>query len=241
QKSNSESSPSPAPYIAENSDVLMNECIDHYGFDDINNKKFAFTFRSKKFDAQFKNGKYLYTSVLKDSTGSTIDSLWNDGFSRHKNGDLVTTPEVKLKGYAATLNSIVYFALLPYGLNHEGVLLGQLDTMSFGDTKYYLIAVDFASDDPEAHNDSYMYWINSTNKSIDYLAYYFCDEYCDYRFRVKTKEHHVDGFRFQDYDNYKPTDSILGLTDLMTAYKNNRLKKVSEIKLEAIQVSEAEF
>jgi len=35
----------------------------------------------------------------------------------------------------------------------------------------------------EDHEDKFMYWVNTQDYRIDYMAYSYCEEDCGYRFR----------------------------------------------------------
>ncbi|MDZ7650644.1 MAG: DUF6503 family protein [Cytophagales bacterium] len=118
------------------------------------------------------------------------DFLSNDGFKREINGVEVNVIDSMKVKYTASVNSVIYFALLPYGLNDDAVIkkfVGETQIESKSIT--YIIEITFKQDGGgEDFEDVFLYWINKESYAIDYMAYSFEENNkADYRFRKAYK------------------------------------------------------
>jgi hypothetical protein len=68
------------------------------------------------------------------------------------------------------LNSVIYFATLPYKLQDASVTKTFVEEATIKGKRYDLIKVTFGQDGGKDFDDEYMYWINKDTPS-DYLAY----------------------------------------------------------------------
>jgi hypothetical protein len=141
--------------------------------------------------------------------------------------------------YANSLNSVLYFVQLPYGLNAPAVKKKLVGEAEIGEKKYYEIEVTFAQEGGGAdHEDIYMYWVAQDAFTVDYFAYKFFTGKGGIRFRKAYNPTVVNGLRFVDYENYKvePWEKV----DLQTVdelFVAGKLQLLSEIKTENISVS----
>jgi len=140
--------------------------------------------------------------------------------------------------YTASVNSVHYFSVLPYGLNDNAVIRTLLEDERINDTDYYKVKVTFTQDGGgEDYEDVFVYWLNKESFKLDYLAYsYNEDDGVGMRFREAYNERYVNGLRFVDYNNYKAEDTKINLTKLGKAFENNQLKLLSKIELENVKV-----
>lgn len=93
-------------------------------------------------------------------------------FTGEINGSKVELPEERENAYANSVNSVIYFALLPHGLNDAAVNKEYLGEAIIKDQPYHKIKVTF---DPEGggsdHEDEFIYWIHQKSNSMDFLGY----------------------------------------------------------------------
>ena len=83
--------------------------------------------------------------------------------------------------------------------------------------------------------DQYYYWINKKSHTMDYLAYNYKVNGGGVRFRSSYNRRNVGGIIFQDYINYK-AEVGTPLKDLPTLYENDKLKEVSRIDTENVEL-----
>jgi hypothetical protein len=140
--------------------------------------------------------------------------------------------------YRASVNSVHYFSVLPFGLNDKAVnktLMGD-DTIKTKD--YFKVKVTFNPEGGgEDYEDVFIYWINKTNFKVDYLAYSYNEiDGKGLRFRQAYNERFVNGIRIVDYNNYKTENTSIPLEDLGTAFDTDKLVLLSKIELENVEV-----
>jgi hypothetical protein len=140
--------------------------------------------------------------------------------------------------YTASVNTVHYFALLPYGLNDAAVNKSSLGEVTIKNKVYHKIKVTFSQEGGgEDYEDVFVYWIDAETFKADYIAYsYIEDDGVGIRFREAYNERMVNGLRFVDYNNYKSEDATMDLLGLDKAFESGSLKLLSKIELENIVV-----
>lgn len=125
---------------------IVDKAIEAAGGEKYNHLDAEFDFRDKHYIAKRNNGAFSYERVFKDSLGTVHDYVTNEGFKREINGKPVAVPDTMATKYAASTNSVNYFALLPYGLNDAAVNKKFLGEAFINDTAYYKIQVTFSKE-----------------------------------------------------------------------------------------------
>ena len=196
-----------------------------------------FTFRDKCYISIRDGGAYQFERIFADSSGVTRDVLTNDGFRRYKNDTLVRLADSTAAKYANSVNSVLYFAQLPYGLNAPAAKKALLGKATIKNKNYYEIGVRFSEDGGGTDfEDEFVYWINTETFTVDYLAYSYATDGGGIRFREAYNERFVEGIRFVDYNNYKPESLDVSLTELDGLFEQGALKLLSTIETEAVGV-----
>lgn len=201
------------------------------------NSNTEFDFRDRHYIAKRNGGIFSYERITKDSINTTHDFLSNDGFRREINGSQVEVADSMKTRYSASVNSVVYFALLPYGLNDASVQKKFLGETQIENREQYVVEITFVREGGgEDHDDVFMYWINKKEFTIDYMAYSFAENDGEgYRFRKAYNPRRVNGILFFDYINYKPKSEV-NLTALEELFKKGELEELSKIELLNISV-----
>lgn len=218
-------------------DLIIDECIKVHGGKAYNKAKFAFEFRDKTYTYEYYRGKYEYERLFIHVTGNAVrDVMSNTQFERYIDGKLVQLSEEKSKAYSNSVNSVNYFAFLPFFLKDKAVISEYLGKEDIRKQSYDKIKVTFSEDGGgDDFNDVYVYWIHQENKTMDYLAYSY-DQPDDkgVRFRSAYNPRTISGIRFQDYVNYKhdPDTPVHGLGAL---YTKGELSELSRIELKNIR------
>jgi hypothetical protein len=199
-----------------------------------------FDFRGRHYVGSREGGKFSYERIFpseKDSTQTIRDVVSNDGFKRFMNDSLATVPDSMAVRYTSSVNSVLYFALLPYGLNDASVRKKFLGKTTLENKSYYKIEVTFNQEGGgEDHEDQFIYWIDASDYTIGFLAYSYAeDDGIGYRLRKAYNSRKVNGILFSDYINYAPKGDVK-LEDLEELYKKNELKELSKIQTTNIQV-----
>lgn len=218
--------------------LIIDQAIKAHGGDRFDNMSLSFDFRDRHYTALRKNGSYEYTREFTDSLGRVKDVLSNEGFYRMVNGNRVELPDEKANAYSNSVNSVIYFALLPFGLNDAAVNKEYMGEVKVKGQSYLKIKVTFDQEGGGSdHEDEYMYWIHPERHTVDYLAYSFSVNEGGMRFREARIVRNIKGILFADYVNYETVSDTIALEHLDTAFENAGLKKLSDINLENINVN----
>jgi len=217
---------------------IVDKTIEISGGEKYLNAEIDFDFRDKHYRSVREKGKFQYEREFKDSLGMIKDVLNNNGFQRFINNDVANIPDSMAVKYTSSVNSVHYFALLPFGLNDVAVNKSNLGDVTINDRLYHKIKVWFNQEDGgEDFEDVFIYWIDSETFNADYIAYsYIESDGIGIRFREAYNERIVNGLRFVDYNNYKSEDASMNLLGLDTAFEAGNLKLLSKIELENIMV-----
>ncbi|RNC79816.1 MAG: deoxyribose-phosphate aldolase [Winogradskyella sp.] len=197
-----------------------------------------FDFRSLGYRSVYSSeGKVLRRHIFKEED-TILDFLKGNQFQRYINKIPVKVPDSMIPRYSASVNSVHYFSVLPYGLNDKAVNKELIGEEQIKANNYYKVKVTFDEEGGgEDFEDVFIYWINKKTYKADYLAYsYNEDDDVGMRFREAYNERYVKGLRFVDYNNYKSEDESVSLLELGNAFDTNKLKLLSMIELENVDV-----
>ncbi len=213
---------------------IIDNAISASGGEKYLNSTIEFDFRERHYIAVRNGGKFSYERVFvndKDKTETIHDYVSNGGFKRESNGKVIEVLDSMKTKYTASVNSVLYFALLPYGLNDQSVKKTYLGESIMDGNSYYKIEITFdQKGGGEDFEDTFQYWINTSDFTIGFMAYaYEEDDGIGFRLRKAYSSKRVNGILFSDYINYAPTGDSK-LDDLEELYKQNKLKELSRIE-----------
>jgi hypothetical protein len=196
-----------------------------------------FDFRNKHYSAKRNKGIFTYTREFEDSTGYIKDIYTNDGFVRLIDGDTANITEKKAAAYTNSVNSVIYFALLPFGLNDPAVVKEYIGKSIISEKEYYKIMVTFREEGGgKDHEDIFVYWFDTNDYSMDYFSYLYFTDGGGIRFREATNVRTINGITFADYNNYGIESTDYDITQTDSLFLNNKIKLLSNIILENINV-----
>ena len=140
--------------------------------------------------------------------------------------------------YANSVNSVIYFAFLPYRLNDASVIKNYLGKVNVLDKEYHKIQVTFRQEGGgEDFEDVFIYWFDSEDYILDYFAYEYQTNGGGIRFREATNPGDINGIQIQDYFNYKPKKGVeFKLSEIDEYYQQDKLEKLSDIDLKNVNV-----
>ena len=207
---------------------IVNQCIEEHGGKNYSDMDVSFDFRQFRIHLKQKGGIFLYERTSKDSLNNEIhDILTNDSFTREVNGKKQDLTQKDDDKYREGLNAMAYFALLPYKLSEPAVILKYLGETTIENKKYDKIAVSFEeAGGGKDYQDNFCFWIAQVEHTMDYLAYSNGGP----RFRKAIKRERVDGIIFQDYENYKLSDTTLVVSDYDKSFTEGNVKLLSKIE-----------
>ncbi len=224
----------------ERAERVIEHVRETHGSSRLDNSVVSFDFRGARFTVRHEDGLYRYERSYIDSFGRSVSEvLSNDSLYRTVDGTRQDLSQSQRLSVETTVNSVVYFALLPYSLDDPAVQPRYLGTDSIGGEPYHEIEVTFRKEDGGRDwEDRFIYWIHRERNTMDYLAYYYHTSGGGSRFRDALNVRTINGVRFADYVNYTTTVDTLG-TAVETydrLFRKDGLEKVSEVRLNDIEV-----
>jgi hypothetical protein len=193
--------------------------------------------RDIRYELENNTGRKILKRIINNDSTTILDILKQNGFERTINGNPVIVADSMAVKYSNSINSVHYFAYLPYGLNDPAVNKKLLGETQLGDRQYYKVEVTFDEEGGgEDFDDIYIYWFNKETFKPDYLAYEFNIDGGGTRFREAFNERIINGIRFVDYNNYKASKNI-SVYELEALFKTKELELLSTIRLEDIEVN----
>jgi hypothetical protein len=217
---------------------IVDAAIEAHGGDTYEQVRIDFDFRKIHYTIFKSPTAYEYIREFTDSTGVVRDVLNNSGFVRTVNGVKIDTlTEERIGAFSRSVNSVAYFAFLPYGLNDPAAVKTLVGETEIKGKKYDLIRVTFQAEGGGDHyEDEFLYWFGKEDHLMDYMAYLYFTDGGGVRMREVTSVQEVGGIRFQNYLNYKPSQKDTPLDQMQGLYQSGNLEKLSEINLENIRV-----
>lgn len=197
-----------------------------------------FIFRDKHYEGTWNRGAYLFNRSFEQDSQLVQDLLSNESFERMINGEAVAVPDTMATKYSSSVNSVWYFALLPFRLLDPAVQLRELPASIIREKSYHTIEVTFAAEGGgEDFEDVFVYWVDKKDFSLDYLAYSYAEDHgLGLRFREALNPRRVGGILFQDYVNYKADPALYEVHELDVAFNEGKLDTLSMIELEELRV-----
>lgn len=216
---------------------IIDKAIETAGGEKYLHSTIEFDFRDRHYVAQREGGKFSYERIFKDSSGTIHDFVTNDGFKREINDTIAEVAETMKVRYTSSINSVIYFALLPYALNDAAVIKEFLGEATIDEKEYNKVKITFQQDGGgEDFEDVFIYWIDKKDFTIGYMAYsYEESDGVGLRFRKAYNPRRENGILFLDYINYKPKSKV-PITALEELYLKDELEELSKIELLQIQV-----
>ena len=223
--------------------AIIDKSIAYHGGDAYEKVNLEFDFRDIHYIVEKNGGDFNYERIQKDSTGAEIrDILTNTKFYRTIDGKTQTIADSMIQKYRKSINSVVYFVLLPQPLRDPAVQKEYLGEVTIKGKTYDKIKVSFAQDGGGVdHEDVYAYYFDKVDGSMDYFAYLYYVNETGMRFREAYNPQRIGGILVQDYINLAPADSSLAVTtenllSLDSLYREGKLKEFSRIENKGFKV-----
>ncbi len=218
---------------------IVDAAIDTYGGALYEKTAITFDFRGTRYSIFKSSTAFEYSREFSDSTGQVVDVLNNSGFTRKVNGVLIDTlTEERIGAFSRSVNSVAYFAFLPYGLNDAAAIKTYLGKTTIKGKEYHQVKVTFQAEGGGDHfEDEFLYWFGVDDSQMDYMAYSYHTDGGGVRMRDVRANREVGGIRFQDYNNLKAARKETPLDSMQVLYETGALVKLSEINLENIRTS----
>lgn len=226
------------PKQLNKAEQIIENSIQAHGGEQYTHLEFEFDFRDYHYRYFQNGGLYRYERIFKDTLDQEIhDIMDNNSFVRKINGkDSPLSDEWKQR-YSNSINSVMYFIMLPFKLRDPAVKAEYLSETQIKGQPYHEIKVTFAQKGGgKDYEDVFVYWFHRDKNTLDYFGYSYEVDEGGVRFREAINPQKIKGILFQDYVNYKaekdqPVDALDSL------FNAEKLEKLSEIVNENIKVN----
>ena len=211
---------------------IVDDAILAHGADKVSGSRIEFDFRDRHYVSERKGGLFRYERIFTDSSGSRVyDVLSNDGFRREVDGERVEVTEERSKAYSNSVNSVLYFALLPYYLNDPAVQKAYLGESRIKGEPYHKVKITFRQEGGgKDFEDVFIYWFHRDRKTMDFFAYNYQTDGGGARFREAYNIREVNGIRFADFINYKPRTETMAVESFDRLYETGGMEELSRIE-----------
>lgn len=212
-------------------DIVKN-AIEVSGKSKLKYAELSYTFRNVDYSSSGKCDHFIYTRTIKKND-STLTDVYNtkENLKRFINNQEQKLADTTAFKYEESINSVNYFIQLPLRLTDQAVIKSYLGLDTIKGKAYHNIKVRFSEDNGGTDfQDVYYYWFGEKDYKLDYLAYSFTVNGGGIRFREAYNERIIDGVRFVDYKNYKPTAKETTLENLSEKFNKGELELLSKIE-----------
>ncbi|MCB0684952.1 MAG: hypothetical protein KDC53_00465 [Saprospiraceae bacterium] len=211
--------------------AIIDQAIEKHGGDRYHKHRIEFDFRDRHYISVRDAGDYQYERIFIDSTGQEIrDVLTNNSFIRYTNGAKTDITEERAKAYSNSVNSVIYFALLPYFLQDPAVRSSYVGSTTIENKPYDKVKITFGKDGGgKDFEDEFLYWFHQKEHTLDFLAYNYQTDGGGARFRRAINKRDIGGILFADYINYKPTEETMNILMFDSLYSNALMDSLSSI------------
>ena len=111
---------------------IIDNTIQLSGGDLYQTASVEFDFRDIIYKGTETKGDYKYARRFKSDQGEVYDVMTKDFFQRSIDNSRIELEDSMIEKYRNSINSVLYFVRLPYGLNDEAVQKRYLDQVSIG-------------------------------------------------------------------------------------------------------------
>ncbi len=214
---------------------IVDKSIEVCGGDLYKTSNISYDFRDITYALDVTKGQRILKRIITTDSSVIKDERYPNKFERYINDSLVALHDTLANKYANSVNSVHYFAYLPFGLNDAAVNKELLGRVNIKGQDYYKVKVTFdQKGGGKDFDDIYVYWFNTNTFEPDFLAYEFHVDGGGMRFREAYNERSVGGIRFVDYNNYEPEDPLHSIYEIDSLFLANKLKLLSKIELRNI-------
>jgi hypothetical protein len=184
-----------------------------------------------------RGGVYRHRVAGPVSTGHRTVEATNDTVRHWRDGVEVEVADAaeaqRLRDWATAR---IYFAFLPYRLDDPSAMQRDLGLELWGERELRKVKVTFRPGTSTDAQDEFLYWFDPETGRLEQFAYSYEGRPGGLRFRRLGNHRRVGGILFFDQENLGVEGDGLSLDQIDPAFVANRMRPVSQIRLEQIIV-----
>ena len=220
--------------------LAVDRAIEAHGGERFEQVHIEFRFRDHDFRVVRDRGRFEYERTGTDDEGRTVrERMDNDGTRAWVDDVPMELDDDTRASVETAVNSVVYFAFLPFRLDDPAVLLEDLGTTELEGRTQRKVEVGFRQEGGGRDwEDRFVYWFDEETGMLDYLAYRYHTGEGGTRFRKAVNRREAGGLVIQDYENYTADPDITDVAEYDRWFSEGRLRLVSDIRLEDLHVTD---
>ncbi|CAN5476623.1 hypothetical protein BH23BAC4_BH23BAC4_09280 [soil metagenome] len=219
---------------------VVDRAINVHGGDAFERSTVSFVFRGDMFEIRNSPaGDWHVIQTTVDSLGTLRYVLHAQGVRAERDGEQVTLSAEESHALETTLNSVSYFALLPYRLNDPAAQKRHVRVDTIRAIEYDLVEVTFDQEGGGRDwEDRFLYWFARDFGTLDFMAYEFQTGDGGTRFRAATNPRRVGPLLITDHVNYTADreGQRARLEEYAHLYEHGAVEYVSNVNLAEVQV-----
>jgi hypothetical protein len=218
---------------------IVAEAIEVHGGARFGDALVTFRFRDDRIAVRRRAGEFRYERESVGPGGRTVREVMdNEGTWMEVDGARVPLAPDQRARTETRVNSVVYFAFLPFFLEDPAVVLRHLGEDTVEGEPYDRVEVTFRREGGGTDwEDRFVYWFHRDARTLDYLAYRYHRDGGGTRFRRAVNRREVGGLLLQDYENLAADPEIEDIAEYPRWLEEGRLRFVSMVELEDVEVS----
>ncbi|WP_081209212.1 DUF6503 family protein [Salegentibacter sediminis] len=216
---------------------IIEKTIETAGGENYTRATITFNFRDRTYKSMRRGMEFSLERQFAEASDSIRDVVSNSGFHRYVNDSIRVIPDSLVARFNKEIKTVNYFAHLPYGLDHRGLVKELVGEAQIKGEPYFQLKMLFGQGaSGVVGHDEFIYWIHKEDFTLDYLAYKFVEDEDGIRFRAAYNPRSIKGIRFVDYKNYTYHDPDTKLSELDELYEADQLELLSTIETEILEV-----
>lgn len=222
---------------------VVHDAIEAHGGARFHAVQFDFLFRGEPFRVVYHEGRFAFERTRDGGwedlppEARVVDRMDNEGTTRTVDGAPVPLSEEARHALETGLNSVVYFAFLPWRLQDDAVRLQDLGEVRLQGEPYRKIEVTFEVEGGGRDwEDRFIYWFHRDTHLLDFLAYRYHTGEGGTRFRQATNRREVNGFVVQDWLNFTADPDVDDVARYDELHEAGALRFVSTVELEDLRI-----
>ncbi len=217
----------------------VRDSIERHGGERFERLDLEFDFRGDAYRVVRADGRFLYERKYRQDGASIRDWMANEGVGREVEGQRVELDASQRASLESTVNSVVYFALLPFRLLDPAARHRDLGEAEIDGEPYQVVEVTFLEEGGGRDwEDRFVYWFHRNDHTLDFMAYRFDTGEGGTRFRRAVNRRQVGGLLLQDWENLTADPAIEDIARYPEWLGSPELRLVSMVEMEEVRVGD---
>lgn len=206
-------------FACSKSDAIIEEAIRVSGYKDYTAFKAEFDIENTHYIVTQSKERFSYERIFKDSILTIHDILNNKGFMRMADTLTEILPESEARRLSSSLDSTVFFALIPECLGDAAFIKNYLGQDSFQSQLFDLFEIKSSVESAKQSSIYCRLWIDADHR-IRFIQNFTCNSDPSNNLTEISAYQNVMGIQIPEFITYQMVNNSAGSDDLDTLLKN---------------------